>query len=307
MDNIIEIKNLTKSYGKIIAVDDISFCVERGSMFAFLGLNGAGKSTTINILCTLLRKDCGTVMIDGFDLDKSDYDIKKNIGIVFQNSVLDEKLSVKSNLTIRASYYGLRGEAWEKRLKELTDMLSFEDLLKRPFGKLSGGQKRRIDIARGLINCPKLLFLDEPTTGLDPSTRRTIWDIIKNIRLQTEMTVFLTTHYMEESNEANNVVIIDKGKIIANDSPNNLKTQFSGDYIKLYRELDCIIDEFLTTNDYIYKYENDTYIIKVNETVKRNKLLSILIDDSTFFYNFEVVKGNMDDVFLNATGKILEV
>lgn len=199
MDNIIKITDLEKSYGDIKAVDKISFDVERGSLFAFLGINGAGKSTTINVLCTLLEKDKGKVVIDGYDLDGSEDEIKKIIGIVFQGSVLDDKLSVKENLTIRASYYGLRGEQWEMRLQELTRMFELQELLKRPFGKLSGGQRRRVDMARGLINYPKILFLDEPTTGLDPKTRVHIWDIINEIREKSNMTVFLTTHYMEEA------------------------------------------------------------------------------------------------------------
>ncbi len=304
MDNIIEIKNLKKHFGEIKAVDDVSFSVERGTLFAFLGLNGAGKSTTINILCTLLKKDEGSVVIDGHNLDEDDFEIKKDIVIVFQNTVLDEKLSVRDNLTVRASYYGLRGEEWKKRLAELTDMLELADLLKRPFGKLSGGQRRRVDIARGLINCPKLLFLDEPTTGLDPKTRRTIWQIINTIREQQNMTVFLTTHYMEEAENANDVVIIDGGKIIAHGTPNGLKNTFSGDYIKLYREESAEADALLTEKKCDYKYEGGAYVVKVNDS---KTALDFILANNSFFGDFEVVKGNMDDVFLNATGKKLEV
>ena len=302
MSNIIQINNLTKTYGDITAVDNISFNVERGSLFAFLGINGAGKSTTINILCTLLQKDSGSVNIDGFNLDKDDFEIKKRIGIVFQNSILDESLSVKDNLNIRASYYGLRGKTWEKRLRELTDMLDLKPLLKRPISKLSGGQKLRVDIARGLINCPNLLFLDEPTTGLDPQTRRTIWEIIKKLQTENNMTVFLTTHYMEEAEKASQVVIIDSGKIIASDTPNGLKSKYSGDYIKLYSPKTSEINAILNTKGLSYRYENESYIIKVDDS---KMALSFLCENSSIAKDFEVIKGNMDDVFLNATGKKL--
>lgn len=304
MDNIIEIENLKKYYGGIKAVDDISFTVERGSLFAFLGINGAGKSTTINILSTLLKKDSGKVVIDGYTLGENDLEIKKRIGIVFQNTVLDEKLSVRDNLTVRASYYGLRGEEWKSRLAELTEKLDLSELLKRPFGKLSGGQKRRVDIARGLINSPELFFLDEPTTGLDPKTRRIIWEIINDIRRKNNMTVFLTTHYMEEAENANDVVIIDAGKIIAHDTPNNLKNIFSGDYIRLYMEVNDACDKALTDFNCTYKYDNGAYVVKVKDS---EAAMNIIKSMPQLFTDFEVLKGNMDDVFLNATGKKLEV
>lgn len=303
MNNIIEIKELKKYFGEVKAVDDISFTVEKGSLFAFLGLNGAGKSTTINILCTLLEKDSGQVMIDGYDLDKDSENIKDSIGIVFQNSVLDDRLTVKENLTVRASYYGFRGEKWRERLAELTDLLDLQDLLLRPYGKLSGGQRRRVDIARGLINRPKILFLDEPTTGLDPKTRQSVWKIVNDLRISTGMTVFLTTHYMEEANEANNVVILDLGKIVANDSPNNLKNIYSGDYIKLYTERVADIDEVLKEGNFTYRFESDCYFIKMSNSQKSKEFI---LKYPQFIIDFEVVKGDMDDVFLNATGKKLE-
>lgn len=303
MGNIIEIKDLKKSYGDIKAVDGISFSVEKGSLFAFLGLNGAGKSTTINILCTLLSKDSGDVTIDGFNLGKDNENIKESIGIVFQNSVLDDKLTVKENLTVRASYYGLKGAAWADRLKELEDLLELKAILSRPYGKLSGGQRRRVDIARGLINRPKILFLDEPTTGLDPKTRQSVWNVINNLRIDTGMTVFLTTHYMEEAKEANNVVILDEGKIAAMGSPNALKNTYSGDYIKLYMEKSQSVDEILSKEDYTFRYENDCYFVKMSDSIQAKTFIMKYPD---IINDFEVVKGDMDDVFLNATGKKLE-
>ena len=234
MGNIIEIAHLSKSFGAVKAVQDLSFCVKAGELFAFLGINGAGKSTTINILCGQLSKDSGSVMIDGVDLDKEVAQVKCELGVVFQSSVLDAALTVYDNLESRAALYGIFGKAFKARLAELADLLDFGDLLKRPVGKLSGGQRRRIDIARALLHRPKILILDEPTTGLDPQTRKTIWDVIADLRRQNNMTVFLTTHYMEEAAEADNIVILDGGKIVAEGTPLFLKNSFSGDYITLY-------------------------------------------------------------------------
>lgn len=304
MGKIIEINNLVKYFGDIKAVDDISFTVERGSLFAFLGINGAGKSTTINILCTQLRKDSGRVVIDNIDLDQAPSTIKNRIGVVFQNSVLDPLLSVRDNLAIRASFYGLHGKGCDERIKELSSLLELEDLLKRPLGKLSGGQKRRLDIARGLIHYPEILFLDEPTTGLDAKTRKMIWNILNGIRKEKNMTVFLTTHYMEESEKANNVVIIDSGKIIANDTPNNLKKEYSGEYLRLYINKSSETEEILSKFGYSFKYENECYIIRLK---KGYEAIELLNSYPQFSNDFEYFKGDMDDVFLNATGKKLEV
>ncbi|HOO22364.1 MAG TPA: ATP-binding cassette domain-containing protein [Clostridia bacterium] len=303
MSSIIEIDNLKKYFGDVKAVDGISFSVERGSLFAFLGLNGAGKSTTINILCTLLKKDHGDVVIDGYNLDRGGERIRESIGIVFQNSVLDARLTVKENLTVRASYYGYKGEEWKTRLTELTDLLELDEILPRPYGKLSGGQKRRVDIARGLIHRPKILFLDEPTTGLDPKTRQSVWQIVNNLRLNTGMTVFLTTHYMEEANEANNVVILDCGRIAAVGTPHNLKNEYSGDYIKLYTHSSDEVEDILKAEDYSYRYENDCYMIRMSSSVSAKEFI---LRHPDMINDFEVVKGDMDDVFLNATGKKLE-
>lgn len=304
MEKIISINNLVKHFGSIKAVDDISFSVERGSLFAFLGINGAGKSTTINILCTQLRKDSGSVIINNYNLDSQANSIKKQIGIVFQSSILDPLLSVKDNLAIRASYYGLRGKACDDRINELTSMLELGELLKRPINKLSGGQKRRVDIARGLIHYPEILFLDEPTTGLDAKTRKMIWNLLNTIREENHMTIFLTTHYMEESENASDVVIIDSGKIIANDTPNNLKRVYSGDYLKLFLARNPEADNLIARKGLSFRYENEGYIIRVKES---SEALSFLNENPELSSDFEFFKGDMDDVFLNATGKKLEV
>ncbi|MGN0979443.1 MAG: ABC transporter ATP-binding protein, partial [Candidatus Avoscillospira sp.] len=208
MPDQIEISHLSKRFGDVQAVQDLSFRVKEGELFAFLGINGAGKSTTINILCGQLAKDAGTVRIDGVDLDSDPDRIKRSLGVVFQNSVLDKDLSVQDNLQSRAALYGLRGKAFRARLTELAGLLEFDDLLKRTVGKLSGGQRRRIDIARALLHRPKILILDEPTTGLDPQTRSTLWKVVGDLRKNEGMTVFLTTHYMEEAADADYVVIL---------------------------------------------------------------------------------------------------
>ena len=226
MDKIIEINHLNKSFGKIKAVDDLSFCVEEGELFAFLGINGAGKSTTISIMCGQLEKDSGQIIIDGYDIDKiSNVSlIKKEIGIVFQDSVLDKSLTVYDNLESRAALYGIYKEKFIEQLKKVSKILNFENLLDRPYGKLSGGQKRRIDIARAIIHNPKILILDEPTTGLDPRTRTLVWNAIESLRKELKMTVFLTTHYMEEADTiCDQIIFINKGKIIATGTPSEIK------------------------------------------------------------------------------------
>lgn len=296
MKNIIEIRDLKKSYGDVQAVDGISFNVQEGSLFAFLGLNGAGKSTTINMLCSILKKDSGKIIVDGLDLDEHPEIVKGQIGVVFQNSTLDWVLTVKENLTVRAGFYGLRGKELKDRLDELIELLSLQDILKKPFGKLSGGQRRRVDIARGLINLPKILVLDEPTTGLDPQTRKKIWTLIDELRIKRKMTVFLTTHYMEEADKADRVVVIDKGRIVANDTPHNLKNTYSSDYIKIYMPKN---EEFeKTAGD--FKYNGEYYRINIKSSEEAIKFIE---KHKKFMNDIEILKGDMDDVFLNITGK----
>ena len=298
--NAIEINGLKKSFGDVKAVDDISFKVKEGSLFAFLGENGAGKSTTINIISTLLLKDEGEVFVDGLNIDKDASKIRSKVGIVFQGYVLDKRLSVKDNLKIRASYYGIYGEAWKKRFAELSEVFELDEINGREYGKLSGGQRRRVDIARALINRPKILILDEPTTGLDPQTRKTVWEIISNVKRETGMTVFLTTHYMEETAKADTVVIIDSGKIIAEGSPVRLKDKYSSDYVKIYYPKNETIEESL--KGYRYTYEDNFYRVKVSSSVEAKEFVKT---HDKILNDFEIIKGDMDDVFLNVTGKKL--
>ncbi|MDE6275618.1 MAG: ABC transporter ATP-binding protein [Clostridia bacterium] len=302
MNNIIEIKDLKKHFKEVKAVDGISFCVKEGQLFAFLGLNGAGKSTTINIICNLLEKDGGEVYIDGLSIDDNMQKIKPRLGVVFQENSLDVRLSVYDNLKYRAGIYGLRGKAFEERLKYLADRLQFSDILKRPFGKLSGGQQRRIDIARALMHSPKILILDEPTTGLDPNTRITVWEFLNELRKDMGLTILLTTHYMEEAGEADYVVIIDSGKIVASDTPNNLKNQYAYDFIKIY-EYSPDLKERLADGEVEFKEESGYLIIEVKEIAKAKEILTAY---AQYINDFEVIKGKMDNVFLNVTGKQLK-
>ena len=298
MENIIEISHLSKRFGEIRAVQDLSFRVREGELFAFLGINGAGKSTTISILCGQLSKDAGTVTIGGVDLDRDVTRIKRDLGVVFQNSVLDSALSVRDNLQSRAALYGITGKAFRTRLKELASLLDFEPLLNRPVGKLSGGQRRRIDVARALLHDPKILILDEPTTGLDPQTRRLLWNVIAGLREQRHMTVFLTTHYMEEAADADYVVILDSGKIAAEGTPLQLKNAYSGDFITLYgateeqaRQLGDKVDAL-----------RDAYRVEVADTAAATALI---LKHPDIFRDYEITKAKMDDVFLAVTGKKL--
>ena len=298
MGNIIEISHLSKHFGDVKAVEDLSFRVKKGELFAFLGINGAGKSTTINILCGQLAKDAGTVHIGGMDLEQNADQIKSSLGVVFQNSVLDKDLSVRDNLQSRAALYGITGKPFLNRLSELAALLDFEDLLKRTVGKLSGGQRRRIDIARALLNHPKLLILDEPTTGLDPQTRTTLWRVIGDLRKQEKMTVFLTTHYMEEAADADYVVILDSGKIAAEGTPLALKNTYTGDFITLYG-IDEADVKMLGTE---YEPLRDAFRISVPNTAAATALI---LKYPEIFRDYEITKGKMDDVFLAVTGKKL--
>lgn len=295
---ILEIKNLYKSFGEVKAVQDLSFQVKEGDLFAFLGVNGAGKSTTINILCGQLAKDSGEITVDGHDLDRELPQIKKKIGVVYQNSVLDKALSVKDNLQSRAALYGILGEAFEQRLTQLARLLDFENLLKRTVGKLSGGQRRRIDIARALLHHPKILILDEPTTGLDPQTRNLLWSVIEDLRSKENVTVFLTTHYMEEAAGADAVVILDGGKIVANGTPLELKNTYSGDFISLYG----VEEEAVRQLGVAYQKQRDAFRLSVTHTSQATELI---LKHPEIFTDYEITKGTMDDVFLAVTGKNL--
>lgn len=296
--NIIEISHLCKRFGDVQAVQDLSFRVRKGELFAFLGVNGAGKSTTISILCGQLAKDSGTVVIDGKNIEKELNVVKRKLGVVFQNSVLDKALTVQDNLRSRAALYGITGRAFAERLHELAELLDFSDLLRRTVGKLSGGQRRRIDIARALLHRPEILVLDEPTTGLDPQTRKLLWDVVATLREREGMTVFLTTHYMEEAADADYVVILDSGKIAAEGTPLSLKNTYTGDFITLYGA-DA---QAVSALGLPYAPLRDAWRIAVPNTAEATKLI---VAHPALFADYEIIKGRMDDVFLAVTGKKL--
>lgn len=298
MNTVIQIDHLNKRFKDVQAVRDLSFCVKEGELFAFLGVNGAGKSTTINILCGQLAKDSGSVLIDGVDLDRDVDRIKGKLGVVFQDSVLDSALSVYDNLESRAALYGIDGAAFRQRLAELSDLLDLSELYKRPVGKLSGGQRRRIDIARALLHRPKILILDEPTTGLDPRTRKTIWNVIAHLRKEEGITVFLTTHYMEEAADADYVVIIDGGRIAAEGTPLDLKNAYSGDFITLYGAN----EESVKSLGIPYEPIRDAYRLSVSSTRSATELI---LKNPSVFEDYEITKGKMDDIFLAVTGRKL--
>lgn len=297
-NNIIEIENLSKSFKDVKAVSDLSFSVNKGELFAFLGVNGAGKSTTISIICNQLKKDSGKIVIDGVDIDKNSESINSKLGVVFQASVLDGFLTVYDNLKNRAALYGIYGKEFEKRLDELSDILNFKDLLKRSVKKLSGRQRRKIDIARALFHHPKILILDEPTTGLDPQTRKNIWNVINKLRKEEQITVLLTTHYMEEAADADYVVIIDSGKKVASGTPLELKNKYTGDFITLYN----VKEEDVIKLGFPYEVIRDAYRIAIPDTKTASDLI---IEHQDIFNDFEITKGKMDDVFLQVTGKKL--
>lgn len=294
----IKVENLCKQYGDQQAVKGISFTVEQGTLFAFLGENGAGKSTTIEILCTLLKKSSGQVTINGFTLDASNgnADIRKSIGVVFQQSLLDERLTVRENILHRGKTYGLSKAQLTDNYQFVSTYLHLEDIEKKKYGTLSGGQKRRADIARALIHRPSILFLDEPTTGLDPQTRQFVWQAIKQLQLETNMTVFLTTHYMEEAAVAHQVTVLKQGKIVVQGTPDALKTKYAYDSMALVFQNAQEGVKFLEENAISYTENQGIYTIRLTSTLQA---LPILKKAEPLIASFEVIKGSMDDVFLH--------
>ena len=294
---IVTVENLKKSYGKIEAVKGISFSVEEGSLFSFLGPNGAGKSTTISMLCTALKPDGGEVAVCGHRLGREDAAIRKEIGVVFQGSVLDDLLTVEENLTVRAGLYGLSGKAAREAALRAAEQTECRDLLPRRYGKLSGGQRRRVDIARALVVSPRLLILDEPTTGLDPQTRQSIWNLIEGLRKKQGMTVFLTTHYMEEAAGSDNVVVIDSGHVAAEGTPAQLKERYARDKLTLHPaqgregELTAALKALGQEGGFVLPLQ------------KSLDSLPILDKCKDLIESYTMVQGTMDDAFLAITGK----
>lgn len=303
MGDIITVSNLVKRYGTLTAVNDISFGVPAGSLFAFLGPNGAGKSSTIHCICTLQRFDAGSITLSGYQAGREDDDIRRSIGIIFQDSVLDNLLSVRENLFIRASMYGITGKAFARRLAEVSDIVELGEFIDRRYGKLSGGQKRRADIARGLIHTPQVLILDEPTTGLDPQTRARVWQSIRQLQKEAGMTVFLTTHYMEEAAQADQVAIMDHGKIIALDTPLRLKAQYGKHKLRLIptdAQAKKTLMQQLSQQALVYRPHPEHLTLDLAHTLDA---VDIVNQFRPLLSEFELQRGNMDDVFLALTGR----
>lgn len=301
-ENIITISGLTKKFKDMTAVNNISLTVRKGAVFAFLGTNGAGKSTTINMLTTALQPTSGTARVVGYELGKDDSSIRQAIGVVFQQSLLDPLLTVRENLRLRATFYALKDT--EKRIAELSKLIGLNDFLDHRYGKLSGGQRRRADIARALVHKPKLLFLDEPTAGLDPKSREDVWKTVMNLQVTTGLTVFLTTHYMEEAERADDVYVISKGVIVAHDTPQALRAKYTTNTLTLVAENTDALLSKLNKSSVRATSTADTIIIhtaSVNETIGLLKKYGADITD------FEFRHGDMDDVFLSLTSKVQEM
>jgi len=295
----IEVHGLVKKYGDVLAVDGISFDVDEGTLFAFLGPNGAGKSSTINSICSTTEITAGSVMVSGYDAVKDSAHVRSCIGVVFQESVLDDLLTVRENLETRAGLYNLPASVIKQRVGEVAEAVSITDILGRRYGKLSGGQRRRVDMARGLMHRPKILFLDEPTTGLDPQTRLKVWETVENLQKKTGMTVFMTTHYMEEAADADKVAIIDKGKIAAIGTPEELRLKYSSDYLKIQPKNIGGLKEQLDAMGVKYEEDRGLITVKCGSSMEALELLKKI---ENHVFQFEVVRGSMDDVFMALTG-----
>lgn len=298
--NIIEVKNFTKQYGAFTAVDNISFNVAEGTIFAFLGPNGAGKSTTINTLCTILDKTEGTLIINGNDVSKQKAKVRNDIGIVFQESTLDGQLTVEENIKFHCDFYNVPKNEMEERIDFVLELVDLKELKGASVNGLSGGMKRRVEIARGLVHYPKVLFLDEPTTGLDPQTRANIWDYINKLQKQKNITIFLTTHYMDEAEICNKIAIIDNGKIVAYDTPNNLKKQYTTAIMKIKTYEKEALTQFLLEHSIKYKFKDELFTIYMTDI---NQALEIVSVFCASILDIEINKGTLNDVFLAITGK----
>jgi multidrug/hemolysin transport system ATP-binding protein len=303
MEDNLKVSHLMKHFGTVKAVDDISFTVKKGELFGFLGVNGAGKSTTINMLCTLYAAGGGTASICGYELGKDNDEIRKRIGVVFQDNSLDDRLTVKQNLVSRAYLYESDSSKIKKSLSNVCEILEIESLLSRMFKNLSGGQKRRCELARAIMNKPEILFLDEPTTGLDPQTRKLVWHSIEQLRKGQNMTIFLTTHYMEEAARAQHIAIIDSGKLVADSTPSELKEAYASDRIRVYAPDYEKVITVANKYELEYKMRSNHISIIIKDTLSS---IPVLQELKPLISAFEVIQGTMDDVFINVTGKQLK-
>jgi len=300
MKPIIEVKNYTKKYGDFTAVDDVSFEVEEGSIFAFLGPNGAGKSTTINTLCTMMEKTAGTLLIDGKDVSTEKDAVREAIGVVFQSQTLDEKMTVNENLKMHCVFYGVPKQEVKDRINFVLTLVNLLDWQNKSVSSLSGGMKRRVEIARALLHYPKVLFLDEPTSGLDPQTRNRMWEYITRLQKEKNITIFLTTHYMDEAEICDHVAIMDNGKIMVNDTPENLKRLYTKDKAIVKVSNPDVFEAALKRDGHTYKKEKETFYIDIDAV---QHFLQFVEEFKNELKDLEIKKGTLNDVFLEITGK----
>lgn len=297
---MISVEGLTKKYGQNVAVDDLSFSVENGILFAFLGTNGAGKSTTISCMTTLLAFNSGRITINDKEVGRRDGEIRSDIGIVFQQSLLDPRLTVRENLESRALFYGVS----RHRVNELIDLIDMQGFQGRRYGVLSGGEKRRADIARALLNKPSMLFLDEPTTGLDPQSREQVWSVISQLRTDLGLTVLLTTHYMAETENADRVLVIDHGRSIAEGTPFELRAQYSTPHLSVSLEDEDSPGAADRVRALVpgVQAESEEVGGAVHLTVPDSAAALRALDAlRPHLVDFEFRQGSMDDVFLALT------
>jgi ABC-2 type transport system ATP-binding protein len=301
---IITAQNLTRKFKSLTAVDNVSFAVEEGEVFGFLGPNGAGKTTTINILCTLLAPSSGAAGIAGFDCVRQPDAVRNAIGIIFQDTTLDAGLTAYENLKFHAYLYNLDRALTEKRIDEMLSVVELTGRKNDPIKNFSGGMKRRLEIARGLLHYPRVLFLDEPTLGLDPQTRNTIWQFIAELRKRERITVFMTTHYMEEAEHCDRIAIIDHGRIIAEDTPAGLKAVVHGDIIHLVTEdNDRAAGEIERLFSVTPRAENGSLFLEVERGEEFIPRLIHSLPVKTVSVNLQ--KPTLNDVFLKLTGRTI--
>ena len=293
----VSVKELRKSYADVEAVKGISFDVKEGSFFAFLGPNGAGKSTTISMICSLLKQDSGSIELFG----KTPEDAKKDIGVVFQDHMLDPNLTVYENVSLKGAMYGLKGDILKDSVNRALKAMGADDLRDRTYGKLSGGQKRRADIARALVHNPRLLILDEPTSGLDPQSRKALWNAVFELNRNSGTTIFLTTHYMEEAAEADDIVIMNKGNIVAHGTSDELKAMYCTDFIRAVPKDHTALKEKLDSLNIGYTDDRDAFIIPVADSFESLPVLDLIKND---LQSFEVRTGTLDDAFIRITGDV---
>ncbi|MBN2202723.1 MAG: ATP-binding cassette domain-containing protein [Candidatus Aenigmarchaeota archaeon] len=305
--SIIKVINLKKHYKDVKAVDGVSFDVKKGEIFGFLGPNGAGKTTTIKMLVTLLRPTSGTAKIVGKDIQRNSDDVRNNIGIVFQEPALDEKLTGRENLDFHARMYGMKKEQRQKRIKEVIKLVDLEEKANVLVKKYSGGMKRRLEIARGLMHFPKVLFLDEPTIGLDPQTRRSIWKYIKTLNEREKITIFLTTHYMEEADYlCNRVAIIDQGKILVSGIPSKLKAKIGKDVINVEcTNADVFYSAFKKFRwvDTIKLHDSTVTIGAKNIEKRLPQIIKFAEKNKVKVNSIDIRKPTLEDIFIYYTGR----